>query len=134
MTNLEQVRAAHAINLAHPKGANGEPLQPGFTRNDIAKLPALILTNGLLAATAYACEDGKPTRRGMKRAMDNGVCDHLGYNDGADLIEKLSSQRAGVTEALQRDTSEALAYLGYLKRFAPPKKQTTDSAARAHHE
>ena len=119
MKNLEQVRAARA--LADEKNT---------TKRDVAKLPALIINNGLLAAAAFATETndrGKPKRKGMMEAM-NSVAAHLGTMPGGipamkdaksagELVQRLTSQNAGPLD-LQRATDEALAYISYLKRFA----------------
>ncbi|MDA1277405.1 MAG: hypothetical protein O2960_25660 [Verrucomicrobia bacterium] len=119
MQNLEQIRATRA--LADEKNT---------TKRDVTKLPALILNNGLLAASAFAAESndkGKTKRPGMKSAMDS-VAIHLsnpqlGFplmkdaTSAADLISRLTKAPAKAAD-LQRASSEALNYLGYLKRFA----------------
>lgn len=119
MKNLEQIRAARA--LADEKNT---------TKRDVTKLPALIINNGLLATAAFAAETndkGKPKRKGMMEAMKS-VAFHLGSMPGGvpvmkdaksaeELVQRLTSPSAGPLD-LQRATDEALAYLGYLKRFA----------------
>jgi CRISPR/Cas system CMR-associated protein Cmr5 small subunit len=45
MQNLEQIRAAAALAVADKT-----------TKADVSKLPAMIISNGLLAATAFATE------------------------------------------------------------------------------
>ena len=62
MQNLEQIRAAHALQKA-----------PTLDKQVVSKLPAMILNNGLLAAAAFA-RDGN--REGMRDAMD-AVADYL---------------------------------------------------------
>jgi CRISPR/Cas system CMR-associated protein Cmr5 small subunit len=123
--NLEQIRAANAL-----KTAGLEPT----TKASVSKLPAMILTNGLLAAIAFAIEpkkDRTPKRPGMQAAME-GVAKHLAdphiqmplFKDCANpntLLTKLSSAPATSAD-LQRASSEALAFLGYVKRFAKPAK------------
>jgi CRISPR/Cas system CMR-associated protein Cmr5 small subunit len=111
MTNLEQLRAFHALN------ANG------FKRSDVAGFPALIMQNGILAAFAYATEEGKDTRKGMKSACD-ATAKYLStrdipsaqITDAKTLLTKLT---ATDSLTLQRATAEALAFFAYLKRFAP---------------
>lgn len=120
MQNLEQIRAAAALKVAEKT-----------TKSDVSKLPAMIITNGLLAATAFAKEtsdNAKPKREQMKNVMD-GVARHLasqgiatGANDASTLIDKLAAAKS--TE-LQRATSEALAFISYVKRFAT--KEVSDS-------
>ena len=108
MQNLDQIRAAAAAKL------------PPLNRSDVASIPALILTNGLLSAAAFCCEKGNVNRKGMKKAFD-GITLHLKergittVETGNDLIDDLSS-KDGFT--LQRATTESLAFLSYLKRFA----------------
>lgn len=118
MRNLEQIRAAHALGTAERT-----------TKAAVSKLPAMILSNGLLAAAAFASEkkkDGKfPKRPDLKKAMD-GVAEHLARPElhlavlanathAEALIQRLS---ASTSLDLQRATAEALAYLSYVKRFA----------------
>ncbi len=114
MKNLDQLRAQHANEAA------------GQTdRASASKLPGKILTNGLLAALAFACEEGKTPRAKMKAAAD-GLARHLAavmpsvgaVATGSDLAANLA-RGDGLT--LQRATTEALAYLSYLKRYAAPK-------------
>lgn len=116
MQNLEQLRAKHA--LAHV----GE-----LDKSAISKLPALILNNGLLAATAFTLDGGGDNRSQMKSAMDL-VARHLqerdlvgkSVRDGKTLIADLTSRDSIV---LQRAATEALAYLSYLKRFATKSEE-----------
>lgn len=111
MQNLEQRRAAHALSAA------------GQTdKASVARLPSMILTNGLLATLAFACEAKKENRQGQLAAA-NALAKHLaasipelaGINTGTDLNVRLAGTSA---LTLQRATTEALAYLCYLKRFA----------------
>ncbi len=125
--NLEQIRAAHA--LATLKGEHGDQI----TRSEVNKLPAMIVANGLLAATAFAKETndkGEPKRMGMCEAMRSvatllaldalGIEAMSGATDAGDIVTRLS---AAESAELQRATTEALAYLGYLKRFARPGEE-----------
>jgi len=127
MKNLDQIRASNAHNWE--RRCNEEAKSPSFTRADTAKLPAMILTNGLLGTLAFAIEEGKATRSGLKRAMD-GIAAHLatpeigfpelrGISDARALSRKLATSEA---LTLQRATTEALAYLSYLKRYSPKKE------------
>jgi CRISPR type III-B/RAMP module-associated protein Cmr5 len=112
MKNLEQIRAANALAKV------GD-----LKRAAVSKLPAMILGNGLLATAAFCrAEGGGENRKDMKIAMDHTAAHlvdrdmikkGLGTTDG--LIQDLS-QRKSID--LQRATSEALAYISYLKRFA----------------
>jgi CRISPR/Cas system CMR-associated protein Cmr5 small subunit len=111
MTNLEQVRARHALEQAAK-----------LDRDNVQKLPALIINNGLLAATAFTLDAA--AREGMKRVMD-AVALHLAARgliaekktSARGIIEDLTAQGRD-PQALWRATAEALAFLGYVKRFA----------------
>lgn len=112
MQNLDQIRAAAALESA------GD-----LDRSAISKLPGLILNNGLLAAAAFCgAEGGGGNRPQLKIAMA-AIAKHLadrgigapGTEDIPGLIRDLSGKDS---LNLQRATSEALAFLAYLKRFA----------------
>jgi CRISPR-associated protein Cmr5 len=123
MQNLDQIRAAAADKLL-PQG-KAHP----FDRSDVVGIPALILTNGLLAAAAFCCEEGKDKRQGMKRAFD-GIAEHLksraltAATTGQGLISDLATKDS---LTLQRATTEALAFLAYLKRFAVKKEKSPNT-------
>lgn len=123
MKNLDQLRAAHALTVA-----------ADTDKASSAKLPSMILSNGLLATLAFACEQTKnEAKRPTMNAAANGLAVHLrtvlpeagGATSGKALAENLAK---GEALTLQRATIETLAYLSYLKRFAPSKDETTYSA------
>ncbi len=120
--NFEQLRAAHAFD-AVSKG--------GFDRNDVNALPALIRSSGLLATAAFASV-GQDARRGIWNVMD-AVARHLRSEDFGPLLTKIAHgaqqnpTKVMLHELAERDshsliraTAESLAFLSYLKRFAPP--------------
>lgn len=124
MKNLEQIRAGAALETAKHT-----------SKAAVSKLPAMILSNGLLAAAAFASEKKKdrqtPRRPEMKAVLD-GTARHLANpqlgmpllkncKDVEGLIETLS---ANSSADLQRATSEAIAFIGYVKRFTT--KQGTE--------
>jgi CRISPR/Cas system CMR-associated protein Cmr5 small subunit len=121
MKYLDQIRAAHALEAAQATN-NG---RFRMVRADVAGFPALIIQNGLLAAFAYASEEGKSTRAGMKHACDctashlssHGIPILSNARNASALIEALSSGHATSLD-LQRATSEALQFFAFLKRFA----------------
>ena len=122
MQNLDQLRAAHA-NAAAAK----------TEKSSVAKLPGMILTNGLLATLAFACEDKKPNREKMKAAGDS-LATHLakfipeiGPATNGQVLGTALAQGSDLT--LQRATTEALAYLSYLKRYAPKKEKPAKAPA-----
>ncbi len=117
MQNLEQIRAATALKPAQ-----------NLSRSAVNRLPAMILSNGLLATAAFCnAEGGGENRAAMKMALVETV-KHLvqrGYLSRTCLsIENLSIEKM-IEELGQRDsqelqcaTAEALAFIAYLKRFA----------------
>lgn len=125
MENLEQRRAAHALAKAYAcrkQEKDGDCL-PGY--------PSLIINSGLLATLAYSMEksvkDGRVKTETQWWAVSSAIAFHLhnlgivtrqqGEPDAASLRDALTSNRCD-TFTLRRATDEALAFLGYLKRFA----------------
>jgi CRISPR type III-B/RAMP module-associated protein Cmr5 len=122
MQNLEQIRAAAALLVAEKT-----------TKADVNKLPAMIISNGLLATTAFANEN-TGTKRPKMAAVMNGVAAHLangvhgltvlkGCANASAMLERLSTQ--ATSAELQHATAEALAFIGFVKRFA--KKGETET-------
>jgi CRISPR-associated protein Cmr5 len=112
MKNLEQHRAASALSIAN-----------NVSRSSVSKLPALILNNGLLATAAF-CQSKKDND--LQNAM-KGIAKYLTergiINGQGDNIDSMISSLTGVDFIyLQRATTESLAYLSYLKRFAASDK------------
>lgn len=119
MQNLDQIRAAAALAAAE-----------STSRQAVSKLPAMIMTNGLLSASAFADERGKadkPKREKMQAAM-NAVARHLKNPvHGITVLESVKdiktlatalSEKPATSLDLQRATHEGLAFLAYLKRYA----------------
>ncbi|MCX7721935.1 MAG: type III-B CRISPR module-associated protein Cmr5 [Verrucomicrobiota bacterium] len=113
MKNLDQIRAARALLEAKD-----------ISRSAVNKLPALILSNGLLATAAFCEAEGTGENRAdMKKAME-ATAKHLAEQGYVSknvttvrmMIEDLA-QRSSLH--LQQATAEALAFIAYLKRFAP---------------
>ena len=125
MKNLEQIRAASAIACAD-----------SLERQAVRKLPALLLANGLLAAASFSLES--ESRKSM-RAIWVAIGNHLhqrghlkappaGADDNVKVRSFLKELSSRSSVELQNATSEALAYLGYLKRFTPkPAGELEDS-------
>ncbi|HOX00984.1 MAG TPA: type III-B CRISPR module-associated protein Cmr5 [Candidatus Paceibacterota bacterium] len=121
MKNVEQLRAAHALRFwqsdAGRRWAAGDP---GGAARDLA---TLILQRGLLGAMGVARGQG-----GAAAAIAASIADflspaHLGLlpaaaPDPESLIQVLTGERSD-SLLLQRATSEALIYLGHLRRLAP---------------
>jgi len=128
MKNLDQIRAAAALNVAEKT-----------TKADANKLPGMILTNGLLATTAFATEldkEGGYKREAMAVIL-NEAARHLASpvhglavlagntGDAHAMTEALA--KAGKATDLQRATTETLVFIGYVKRFAKREESTCPS-------
>lgn len=122
MKNLDQIRAALALETAKKT-----------TKQDVNKLPALILANGLLATLAFACEknDRGEYKRPCMAAVMDGVSNHLakpeigiapGVSSAETLLQFLSKENS---HTLQCATAEALAFIAYVKRFAEKEGETS---------
>ncbi len=118
MKNLDQIRAANALNATKEKqykGANDGEV--------VKKIPTMIRENGILGAAAFALENAGKT--GHADVFD-AVIEHLRsvkrIPDASmslqEFIEHLSEQNATVLRAV---TAETMAYLNYLRRFAGKK-------------
>lgn len=118
MKNLEQIRAANALAYANARvptrGAKGGEV--------VKKLPALIMSNGLLAAGAFAFAKGEG--EGWYVCFDH-LATHLAHKDVEvvppdrrnlkTLLEYLTQEADSAT--LKLATDEALAWLCYARRF-----------------
>jgi len=121
MKNLEQIRAANALAYANA-GVSTKGKQGG---NVLKKLPALVMSNGLLAAGAFAYAQRADS--GWKTCFDH-IAKHLAHPDvgitpGQDNLEKLMdflSSKAD-SQVLKLATEEALAWLTYARRFEMPE-------------
>lgn len=112
MQNLEQIRAAAAL-----------PVAAQLNRSAVSKLPGLILNNGLLAASAFCDAAGGGNNRPDQATAMDAVAVHLaarGIVGGhvQTIQSMITDLSARDSLSLQRATSEALAFLSYLKRFA----------------
>lgn len=120
MKNLDQIRAhnalAHKDTIAASQGGG----------DAISGFPMLVLTDGLLAALAFACE-WKNQQQGQRKhpgefTVATAIAAHLHTQNNritqaanADaLVAELAAQDS---DLLRRATAEALAFLNYLKRF-----------------
>lgn len=121
--NLEQIRAAGALEFwAENQAQRGQ--EGGEV---IAKLPALLINNGLLATAAFCKAKGGGHEALMLnilqflKAPEIGILTIAGFRQGEDEFSALVRAAAVDSLTLQRATAEALAYVNYLKRFQPPK-------------
>lgn len=116
MQNLEQIRAQHADEAIKR--------HVELSRSAVNKLPAMIIQNGLLAATAFCTADGGGDNRAHMQTALNETARHLAargliannISHAKGMIDDLSGRSS---HELQHATAEALAFIAYLKRFAP---------------
>lgn len=122
--NLEQLRAKHALGFAQ-KVADGKVKATGQQGGDaMKKIPPMIMANGLLAAIAFAIEQKKDgSARPGHQAIFDAIAEHLasgeiaitpGVSTAKQLLDKLAKEDS---HTLKLATSEALAWLGYARRF-----------------
>lgn len=133
MKNLEQIRAANAMAYAKA-GVNTRGTKGGEV---VKKLPALIMTNGVLAASAFAYAKGDTDGwyicfnhlASHLAAAEVGVVPHSKSNLVA-LLDHLTREADSAT--LKEATDESLAWLCYAKRFVRKDSETggDDDSAR----
>ncbi len=120
--NREQIRAAAALGFwATTKSARGKN-----EGNTVSKIPAMIITNGLLATLAFlkAGADGQEKLAGeiCRHLRETKVTPVEGFRAGETEFDAvLRSLTSGSATHLITATAETLAYLSYLKRFQPKK-------------
>lgn len=116
MKNYEQLRAVNALDASQDKSGFGG-VEGG--RAVAKKVPAQIVQNGFLGALAFAIETGAGYETVFKAILKHlvSVDKTYGIPVGSleDFLKGLCRKDADVLRAV---TSEALAYLNYLRRFA----------------
>ena len=108
MKNLEQKRAAHALKACekHFKTGNGA---------DVTKTVATMVQDcGLLPALAFALEN----RDEAYKRVFGSIAGYMKEQDEADVKEFLNELVKCDSARLRYITSECLAYLSFLRRFA----------------
>jgi CRISPR type III-B/RAMP module-associated protein Cmr5 len=118
--NLEQIRAKHALTF----WANPPSDVRGEGGGDVVRgLPALIVNNGLLATLAFSKAKGGGHENLMKeigRYLSVSTPEGPGILKGGSTLDTFIGELTkGDSTLLRLATTEALAYLAYLKRFAP---------------
>lgn len=115
MKNLEQKRAAHALGWAPTieEGCGG-----GDPSGVVKKVPAMVISSGILSAMAFA----KEKEHGYESVFLAFVnySDDIYANDLQGALSELSQMPAG---NLRRVTAEFMAYLSYLRRFVSKKNK-----------
>lgn len=112
MKNLEQIRAKNALNITVAGGVNDGSV--------VKKVPTMVMENGLLAAAAFAVET---KGSGYAEVFEKAIIPHLkDINQLPGLKTDLRGFISDLTEVnslrLRTITSETMAYLSYLRRFA----------------
>lgn len=117
MRNLSQIRGKNAFNAAQ-KGkyagvAGGEAVK---------KIPAMIVSDGLLGALAFALNKGEGFKATfqviLEHLQDQDIHDPTARGVG-DSLEAWFDALAGASAAtLRQTTAEVLAYLTFFRRFA----------------
>jgi len=116
MKNMDQIRAGNALQAAAEKEFKGKD-----GGEVVKKVPTLIRDNGLMATMAFALDKNQ----GMESVLDS-VAVHLSHPEIGRLPEEIRTTRAWLdylsdkasSAQLRDQTTEALAYLSYLRRFA----------------
>ena len=113
MQNLEQKRAAHALAWA-PKIEEG--CGGGDPTGVVKKVPAMVISSGILSAMAFA----KEKQHGYESVFLAFVnySEEIYANDLTGALDELCQMSAG---DLRRITAEFMAYLSYLRRFVTKK-------------
>jgi CRISPR/Cas system CMR-associated protein Cmr5 small subunit len=124
MKNLEQIRAASALAYADA-GVNTRGAKGGEV---VKKLPALIMSNGLLAAGAFAYAKGEG--EGWYVCFDH-LASHLAHKE-VDVVPADKKNLRSLLEYLSKDadsgilqqaTAESLAWLCFASRFVKKPKE-----------
>lgn len=119
LRNLEQIRAknAYAARGSIEKGKEGG-------RAVAKKVPTMIVSNGFIGALAFAIEDngGYLTvfQEVIKHLHDAKLDCGIVATEPQAFLDELCGKSADTLRAV---TSEAMAYLNYLRRFAKPGKE-----------
>jgi CRISPR type III-B/RAMP module-associated protein Cmr5 len=121
MKNLDQIRAANALNAAAGntfKGVNDGGI--------VKKIPTMIRENGFLGALAFACEKDKKgePKNGDHHKVFEVILQHLKdphvaviKMDGSSVDALMTHVVAQSSVKLREITAESIAYLAYLRRF-----------------
>ncbi|WP_294482827.1 type III-B CRISPR module-associated protein Cmr5 [uncultured Victivallis sp.] len=110
MKNLDQIRAANAIEAARKKMGAKEKGEV------VKKIPTMIRDNGILGALAFAREAGEGYADCFAAIITHLRSVKASRADGIDsFLKELTEADSG---EMRRITSEAMAYLNYLRRFA----------------
>ncbi len=115
MQNLEQKRAAHALERADSitKGCGG-----GDPTGVVKKVPAMVISSGILSAMAFAKEKEHGYESVFLAFVD--YSEEIYAKDLSGALDELCQMSAG---NLRRITAEFMAYISYLRRFVTKKEK-----------
>lgn len=123
---LQQLRAADAWNNVETIVSDRDEKMRGEYGSLVRGLPALILTDGLGQSLAFLKAKGKPHHIHAYNHLSKWVCKWAGKPDADLMILILSESSVNYRQY----TSEALAYLGWLKRFAEAAELKSSEGVR----
>ena len=109
MQNLEQKRAAHALEKA-PGIDDG--VEKGDPKGVVKKVPSLVITCGMLSTMAFAKEKGAGYADVFKAFID-----YYQPLKGCSIDQALQVMCNMDAQELRHTTAEFMAYLSYLRRF-----------------
>lgn len=119
MKNYEQSRAIHALKCAATAKKTDRYIGDGGSASIVKKVPALIISHGLLGTLAFALSD----KKSAYLAVLEDAADYLAQEGFIDAFctngEKLMAYLSEACSAaeLRLITDEVMAYLAYLRRF-----------------
>lgn len=112
--NYAQIRAKHAWEAAQDTVFQGK--EGGEA---VKKVPAMIIENGLLGAMAFAIEKGEGYSKTFEVLKEHLIeMDHPSVKAIKDVEGWFNKLVSSDAETLRLTTSECMAYLAYLRRFA----------------
>ena len=133
--NLEQLRATHAFNAAHKSDDPSHFAGVEGGRAVAKKVPAQIVQDGFLASLAFAIEKGEGYEKVFRAVVDHLADPEVNCTFGArtDSLGNFLLDLSGKTgDQLRAVTSEVLAYLNYLRRFAKTGDNKEKGSADVH--
>lgn len=122
ITNLEHERAKEAWSCIDY--VNKDMDDKGFKkeyRSIVMKLPTLIITNGLGQTLAFLKSKGKGDEKKPEEKVYQDIGDWLSKNKNINLnanVELIEKVIALSSDKFRQVTTETLAYLSWMKRFA----------------
>lgn len=123
LRNLAQIRAKNAYAAARDTAFAGKD-----GGEVVKKIPALIVSDGLLGTLAFALDKGKESGHWavfeavLRHLQDGDIADATARDAGGELGTWFDRLADASAEQLRQTTAEVLAYLAFLRRFAKKGK------------